>query len=94
VFLSRYFFPMPRLTDDLCRVTVAGLIDPDPDNFNITDVTNMECIMSDVKFFEEFSPFDILIVDIGKSGPKHTVKHTLPALRAIKALLLVRTLSV
>jgi hypothetical protein len=85
---------MPRLTDDLCRITVTGLIDADPDNFNITDITNMECIISDAKFFEEFSPFDILIVDSAKSGPKHIVKHTLPALRSIKALLIVRTLSI
>jgi hypothetical protein len=85
---------MPRLTDDLCRVTVTGLIDTDPDNFNITDITNMQCLMSDAKFFEEFSPFDILIIDNAMSGPKHILKHTFPALRSIKALLIVRTLNI
>ena len=92
-FNSRYFLPLPRLTDYLCRITVSGLLKTDVSKFKVNDSLKMDTTVLDLLLPEEVSPFDIHVMHMAGISPKHIIQYTSPVFRRLNAFILVRTLS-
>jgi hypothetical protein len=90
---SRYFLPLPRLTDDLCRVYVSGLLDTDLSKYKVHDTLKVDTMVLDLVFPEEFSPFDVHVIDMTGVSARHILQYTLPVLRSLRAVVLVCMLS-
>ncbi|XP_069698827.1 retinol-binding protein pinta-like isoform X2 [Periplaneta americana] len=78
-----YYLPLPSLTDELCRVTLLGLLDPSLSKYNSKNVLRVAYMSHDVRYLNEFCPTDIYIMDCAQGSPGHITKYPFRMLKWI-----------
>ncbi|PSN57145.1 hypothetical protein C0J52_01305 [Blattella germanica] len=83
-----FLLPLPELTDDYCRVLLAGNFHPDISTYFVNDVIKLDFMVLEMLISEEVTPFDIVIIDCANSGAQHFAKYTLPIIRKFATVIL------
>ncbi|KAJ9584957.1 hypothetical protein L9F63_020706 [Diploptera punctata] len=81
----RTFLPLPQSTEDLDRVTVAALLDPDPDKYSVEDSLKLIFMCADLRLRDDYFMSDILIIDLKNISVQHLAKYTLPIFKKLEA---------
>jgi hypothetical protein len=89
VYRCRFVCPISQLTDDYCRVTVFGCLDPDPSKVVILDIIKLCFMMLEIKACEDYCLSDIIIMDFNNFTVGHIAKVTLPLLKKVEVCALV-----
>ena len=92
--MNRYRFvcPISRLTEDYCRVTVMGCLDPDPSNIVVLDILKLCFMVQEIRMCEDYCLSDIYIMDYNNFTVGHIGKVTLPALKKMEVCAMVSLL--
>lgn len=76
--------PISKLTEDYCRVTVLGCLDPDPSSIVILDILKLCFMVQEIRMCEDYCLSDIYIMDYKNFTVGHITKVTLPVLKKME----------
>ncbi|KAJ9584956.1 hypothetical protein L9F63_020705 [Diploptera punctata] len=80
-----FYFPLPKLTDNLYRVTIGGLLHILLYLNTIQNyVLKLAHMVQEVRYFSEFSPFDVYILDMKDVTLFHILRYPVSILTAIR----------
>ena len=88
----RFVCPISQLTEDYCRVTVMGCLDPDPSNIVVLDILKLCFMVQEIRMCEDYCLSDIYIMDYKNFTVGHVGKVTLPALKKMVVCAMVSLL--
>ncbi|XP_069698964.1 alpha-tocopherol transfer protein-like [Periplaneta americana] len=74
----RLILPLPKLTEDLDRITLSVIMDPDPDKYIVYDTMKLLFMILDIRMRDDYFVSDIFVVDVGNLTVGHAAKYTIP----------------
>lgn len=78
-----FVLPLPALTDDMCRVVIAGILDPSVSKHNARNTAKMAYIVHEALHMEEFCPSYRSIIDLNHVSPRHFALYPFSLIRTI-----------
>jgi hypothetical protein len=83
--------PLPQLTEELDRVTISAIFDPDPENYSVLDAIKLLFMILNIRTRDDYCLSDIFIFDVNNLTMAHAAKYTIPIWKKIEVCGLVST---
>ena len=80
---------MPRLTEDLDRISIFGFLCPDDKDFVATDYCKMAMLGLEIRMREDYNLKEIMVVDFKNCSVSHVAKFSLPVLKKLETCMVV-----